>query len=259
MIHATMRTAGNLYPDKERHPTTLRPPPPSCQELAHTRATLEQLSEMVALRTPSVPKVTMPRTFTMLPPMPAAKLVAQAIIAALEVDLSQDHAYMPFEGGTTLREAHNFLQLNGYILIQGGRIQPEVLGWSLILHGQVQPIDYQDVCELLALYYPDPHKVVLETHDTLPCPAPRPLPLPGVGLYAQVTYGRDIDFITDQEWKGATFPRGIHQQALYVGDLTLDDSLWDVWWSLPLGMYICQQVPQEELLARRAPIPAEES
>lgn len=105
----------------------------------------------------------------MLPtPTPSGLLVAQAIIAAQGVDLSADQPYYPFENGTTLREAYNFLHLNGYILINGGRIQREVLGHTLTMweSSAPQPIDYTYVRELLECNYPYER---VEAYDTDPC------------------------------------------------------------------------------------------
>jgi hypothetical protein len=244
MLHTT-KTAGNLYPSNCTHQSTMRPPAP----------TLEDLDRMVPTKDPMLSSSTIP-----LPPVPAPteRLVAHAIDAAQDLDLSVDQPYMPFEGGTTLREAYNFLRLNNYILIQGGRIDRLVGGeYRLTVWdgGAPQEIDCGDVGELLSLNYPDPHQRANEEHVTLPAPPMRPKPLPGPGLYAQVWYGTDIDLITDQEWQATRFPHGIAQMAMYVGDLVLKHSLWDVWWSIPCGCYIAQQVPPEELLARRTPTP----
>lgn len=254
MAHHTT-TAGNLFSCPEKRTVTTRLP---AATLDRPLATLTQEVQGGGHAVPLLPPA----------PTPGSRLVALGVTAAQGVDNRADQAYMPYPHATTLSDAYRFLHLNNYILIQGGRIDqglqpsegsstPRQGYWLTMWGGGTAEVTEQQVSQLLTLNYFDPDAVqveieeVEEVRDTLPCPPPQRLPLPGKGMYALVQYGVDIDYITDQQWKPVTFPLGIHQQVLYMGDLTLDGELWDCWWSLLTECYICQQVPKEELASRQ--------
>lgn len=252
MIQSTMTAGALRLPKDFTHVDTMRPPAP----------TLEDLDAMIPPKVSRAPVVLIPRSLPAIyPPAPTAqRMVAHAIVVADGLDLSLDHPYMPFEGGTTLREAHNFLRLNRYVLIQGGRIDHIMGGYRLTMwdKGPWVAVDQDDVREVLELNYPDPDAVEIEVEvrDTDPCSPLKPLPAHGVGLYADVVYGTDIDLISDEEWKPIAFPPTIAQGAVYIGELTLNEQLWDAWWHMTLSCYLAQQVPAEELPSRRTPMPA---
>lgn len=198
---------------------------------------------------------------TMLPPPPteagsifqhraSPSGVIQAIILSYQVDKDADQPYKP-EADTTLAEAITHLDRRGFILIHGGRIDSTLdsslyhlrMWESQVIH----PINRDEVVELLDCNYPSSPAPMVEEPDTIPCPPPAPELVPGVGLWCQDYYGVDIDTIHPDKWQAITFPPGIHHQALYVGDVEIDDRMADVWWSIPLGCYLAQYIPLSEL------------
>jgi hypothetical protein len=257
MLHATM-TAGNLRPATTtmkrtltskgmgavRLPFTIIPTPATIQEMP-TSAVNSYPVPLDIVHEPT-PSCVIPISTPQLNVSRGGRLVAQAIIMSQGLDLSADQAYYPFEGGTTLREAYAFLRLNDYILIKGGRIQRTAAGYQLTLwQCGAESIDTQDVRELLQCNYPAPTVVAPVREAMAPLP-PKPIPLQGVGFYAALEYGLDLDDIRSDQWEPIRFPRNIDQQTIYLGDLTLDDRTADVWWSTAIGCYLCQYRPTPE-------------
>lgn len=170
--------------------------------------------------------------------------VVRAIILSYQMDKFLDQPYKP-EADTTLAEAHLHLERQGYILIHGGKITNFVGMYTLLMweDGIQYPINYDEVVELLFCNYPDVRLWEPEP-DTTPCVAPKPELVPGMGMWCQECYGTDIDTIAPTQWQPITFPVGIHHQVLYVGDLEIGDRPADVWWSVPLGCFLAQHLPQ---------------
>jgi hypothetical protein len=136
------------------------------------------------------------------------------------VKMNDDLPYMPYEK-TTLKEAVHHLRHQGYILVEGGRIENVMGTFILSVRGGrgADVITWQEVRHLLKANYPfvgDSAKLptlesclrpsnIVASSDTIPSPPPSPIPLDGVVYIVTALAGSNPDMIVPERWEPAFF------------------------------------------------------